>query len=179
MPNEPLEAQSSYEIELNMDVPEGLSTSEAGIPYPLIQIDVPKSAKLEGKVLKKHQELARNEFLQAPYERIVEAWPARIRFQLIRAPKEDEAFEINVVAYVTSADGKVSFVRERIRLPLASGATSEPADATTSQWGEDRHLQIGDKAKDFTLPTGEKEKVSLKSYRGSKNVIVTTYRAHW
>ncbi len=48
-----------------------------------------------------------------------------------------------------------------------------------SKWGKNQLLKIGDKAAAFMLPRADGEKVGLKQYRGKKNVIVTTYRAHW
>ena len=52
--------------------------------------------------------------------------------------------------------------------------------ATTSKWGVDEKLlQIGDKATDFVLPRADGSEVALEPYLGEKNIIVTTYRAHW
>ena len=60
-----------YEIVLDISVKDGLSSSSAGIQAPILQIDVPSSVKLTGKVLKTYKQLSRNEFLQEPFERLV------------------------------------------------------------------------------------------------------------
>ncbi len=175
---EALEVGHVYQIEVVMELA-GLSADKAGIPHPFLQIDVPKSAKLKGKVIDDMKSLKRNEFLREPYERLMKENPAQIDFKLVRQPGEDDAFYINVIGYLAGEDGQAEFIRRRLRLPLTPGATSTAVDATDSNWGRDKSLQIGDKAKTFKLPSAAGEKVSLKTFRGDKNVIVTTYRAHW
>jgi len=36
-------------------------------------------------------------------------------------------------------------------------------------------LKVGDKAPEFTLTDGQREKWSLESYRGKKNVVIAFY----
>ena len=67
----------SYEIVIDISVRDGYSASGAGVPAPLLQIDVPSWVKLEGKVLKGHRDLARNEYLQEPFERLLSEQPSR------------------------------------------------------------------------------------------------------
>lgn len=177
---EVLEVGQDYEIEVEVRIGEGYSASTAGIPQPLLQIDVPPSAKLLGKVLQDYQELAKNEFLQAPFERLIKDGTERVRFKLIREPEEGDEFQMNVLAYVGQEGGDDSwFVRKRIALPVAANAASTPAPAAPSGWGKGNLLQIGDKAPSFILPRADDSKVKLRDFRGEKNVIVTTYRAHW
>lgn len=174
-----MSAGQTYELQVDVSFAEGLSADKAGLPYPLLQIKVPRSAELTGQVLKSRQELMRNEFLMAPYERVLEEKSTKVEFKLRREPKDDEAFFLNVIGYVGDGEGDARFIRHRLRLPLKGGATGEPADAADSSWDVDDYLDIGDKAPNFTLPTADGEKVKLSDYRGDKNVVVTTYRAHW
>ena len=48
-----------------------------------------------------------------------------------------------------------------------------------SDWGRDTHLQLGEAADEFELPSSDGTLVSLSQFKGKSNVIVTTYRAHW
>lgn len=158
---------------------EGWDASKAGIPAPILQIDVPPSVQLTGKVLKTRQELSRNEFLHEPFERLIEKSPLRIGFKLTGDAADTERFGLNVLAYVGDGSTDAWFVRQRLELAITPGSTGKLMPATTSHWGEEDVLQIGDKAVGFTLPKADRSKVSLKKYLGKKNVIVTTYRAHW
>lgn len=175
-----LEVGRRYKIVLDMQFADGFSGGEAGVPAPILQIGVPDSVRLTGRVLKTHKELSRNEFMQAPFERLIEATPTTIGFKLLTVPTDNDRFALNVLAYVTDKNTKDSlFVRRRLLLPLSGGAKSEAVATTSSAWGIEDVLQIGDKADDFTLPTASGEKVSLSQYAGEKNVLVTTYRAFW
>jgi len=173
-----LEVGGVYQFEVALDLA-GRSAGEAGIPHPFIQIDVPRSARLKGKVINDMKSLRGNEFLREPFERLMKANPETVAFKLIRQPEEDDAFYVNVIGYLSDKDGQAEFIRRRLKLPLVAGATTTAVDATDSNWGRDKSLQIGDKAKNFKLPSAAGENVSLKQFRGEKNVIVTTYRAHW
>jgi len=173
-----LELGEDYHFEVTMEL-SGRSAGKAGIPHPFLQIDVPKSARLKGKVVDDMKSLRRNEFLREPYERLMKENPQSIPFKLIRRPREDDAFYVNVIGYLTGDDGETEFIRRRLKLPLLPGAKATAVDPSDSNWGRDKSLQIGDKAKNFKLPSAAGEKVSLKQFRGDKNVIVTTYRAHW
>lgn len=176
---ERLEVGGRYAIVVRPTFAAGLSSSSAGIPKPLLQIQVPSSAKLVGKVLKSRRELSRNEFLFAPYERVLDGQEVRIPFTIESPPAEGEAFGLNVLAYVADqATGDAWFFRRRLSLPLEAGADSTERDATESEWGAVETLQIGDHAPNFSLPQADGKTVSLEDFRG-KNVVVTTYRAHW
>lgn len=175
-----LEAGGNYEIELGFDVSEGWSASEAGMPHAILQIEVPKSVKLAGEVLKTQRELGKNEYLQAPYELLIEENPTRVAFTLKREPEAGERFSFNVLAYVSREDEEDSwFVRRRLELALSAQAEGAVVSAERSDWGRGRLLQLGDKASAFTLPRADGSKVSLRGFRGKKNVVVSTYRAHW
>ena len=177
-----LEVGGEYEFVISADFGDHLSPSAAGIPAPILQIAVPKSVKLLGKELKTYDELAKNEFLEEPYERLLKDLPATIKFKLVRKPKRDDHFSLNFLAYIagdSSDSGGAGFLRRRLTLPVAPRATSSVADPSRSDWGKTKTLQIGDKAKSFKLTDSEGKKVRLADYKGEKNVIVTTYRAFW
>lgn len=175
-----LEVGKEYELVVNVEVGEDGSASSAGIPSPLLQILVPASVELVGKELKTRQELSQNEFLQAPFERALSELPAKIPFKIIKEPAGEDAFYLNVLAYVTpSKDAPATFLRRRLSLPVSANATSSEVSPTLSDWGKSKALQIGDKAGGFKLRSAAGGKVSLKSFRGKKNVVVSTYRAHW
>ena len=76
----------SYEIVIDLSLKDGYSASGAGVPAPLLQIEVPSCVVLKGKVLRGHRELARNEYLQEPFERRLSELPARIGFDLNVSP---------------------------------------------------------------------------------------------
>ncbi len=169
-----------YDIVIDWKVAEGLSPGGAGVPAPILQIDAPRAIQLSGKVLRDHRELAQNEFLQAPYERLLKESPARIGFKLRKEPGSDDSIGLNILAYIGYGEsGEARFVRRRLELRLAPNATATPAESTNSKWGKNQLLEIGDKAATFRLPRADGEKVGLQQYRGKKNVLVTTYRAHW
>lgn len=175
-----LDAGATHEIVVEFALPANLRNANDKIA-PLIQIDVPAGVTLEGRELTAHEDLARNEFLQLPYERAVAVgeFPARIPFHLERdAP--DATVGISLVAYLVDDAGEHSFLRRRLELPLAPGAEAREGDAADSSWGKDETLlQIGQRAADFELPRGDGSPVALTDYIGDKNIIVTTYRAYW
>ena len=79
-------------------------------------------------------------------------------------------------------DGEVHdfFYRKRLELPVKAGADAVEGDSTDSTWGADEELlDIGDKATPFVLPRADGSEFDLQSVLGRKNIIVTTYRAHW
>jgi hypothetical protein len=165
---------------------EGWSPTDAGIPGVFVQLDVPSSVSLVGKVLETRQELARNEFLVAPFERLVETGATEIAFTIDRVPPPDATIGVNVVAYVRGpaavdgGKGEARFVRQRFSLPVRAGAVAVPADASRSTWGGERGgLQIGDHADPFSLPRADGSEVTLQELLDRSNAIVTTYRAHW
>ncbi len=181
LPAEHLAPGGRYEIILEVHSSPGWSASGAGVPAPLLQLDVPAAARLEGAVLTGPKELAGNEFLMAPFERQLKQHSTRIPFELLAPPPPMEGFGLNVMAYVSTPSGDDGFfIRRRLELPLAPGATAVEVDPNNSEWGPDRQLlQIGDVATDFNLPRADGSSVALNTFRGHKNVLVTTYRAHW
>ena len=64
-----IQVGETYEIAVSLELGDGWSTSDAGIPMPLLQIDVPDSVRLTGKVLEGYRALSRNEFINEPFER--------------------------------------------------------------------------------------------------------------
>ena len=174
-----LEVGEDYALVVRTSFAQGLSASNAGIPLPLVQIQVPPSVRLVGKELTTRKELSKNEFLHAPYERVMRGHEDRIKFTVMSAPKSDESFALNVLGYVSDESaGDAWFIRQRLTVPLSPGGESREVDAAESKWGVDQTLKIGDTAADFSLPQADGKTVSLKDYRG-KYVVVTTYRAHW
>lgn len=175
-----VKAGATCAITLDVSFAKGFAGTSGGIPAPLLQIEVPESAQLQGEVLDTHEALKKNEFLQAPYERLIEESPARIAFKLTETPQDGDAFYLNVIAYAAGDDlASTVFQRQRLKLPLRDGARAESVEATNSEWGVTDVLQIGEPADPFTLPSADGESVSLSDFAGRKNVIVTTYRAYW
>jgi len=168
----------TYHVVIDLHWDKDLSASRAGLPAPILQMDVPKCVTLSGKHLTQYRELARNEFLQEPYERLIKDNPLPVGFVLNRTPASDDAFALNVIAYV-ERDGEKYFVRRRVVVPIAPGATGRNETPDRSNWGTESTLNIGDKADEFTLPRADGSKVALADYLGKTNVIVTTYRAFW
>jgi len=175
-----LKVGSTADLVVDISVPEDLSISDAGMPKPLLQIQVPDSVRLEGKVLTTRKELSRNEYLSAPFERAVGPGSNRIAFMLTGTPQPGAHFGLNVIAYASNADGQgARFVRKRLEVPLKPGASSREVPPTESAWGNDSTLQIGQKAQAFELPKADGTRFDLENLIGKKNILVTTYRAHW
>ncbi len=170
-----------YEFLLTVAFPEAVTASKAGAPAPFLQIDVPPSVKLTGRYVETYRDLARNEFLQEPYERLLADEETAIPFELVAAPAADERIAFSVIAYVSAENEEDAyFLRRRFELPVKGLADAVEVASTTSSWGTDEALlQIGDKAAPFTLPLADGTKLDLAEHLGKKNVIVTTYRAHW
>jgi hypothetical protein len=181
LPAETLAVGEAYDAALRVTLDDGWSAATAGIPAPILQIDVPACVELEGKVLTERRELAKNEFLDAPFERMLETGDNAIRFRLVSQPQAGDVIALNVVAYVREGDDEEAwFIRRRLHLPVEAGATAVEADAGDTTWGGERDtLHVGDAADAFTLPRADGSTISLGDYRGKKNVIVTTYRAFW
>ena len=173
-----LQPGGSYEIVVDVHIANGVSTSDAGVPAPVLQIKAPTSARLVGAVLDTREELSRNEYLKAPFERLAEEVPMRIPFELRVNPGADEHFSLNVLAFVRYGNDDY-FVRRRLDLPLLPGASATLAEPTVSDWGDSSVLALGEPADPFRLPTADGTRVSLEQYQGKKNVVVTTYRAFW
>ncbi len=174
-----LKVGETYQLEFNWDVASDAAVDQAGVPVPLIQIDVPDSVELVGKALKGHKELAKNEFLYAPYERALEAKSESIAFKLRSEPKLEDRIAINFIAYSTAADGSSQFVRKRIATPITANADGREVEIGDAAWGRNNFGKIGDKVKPFSLPQADGSQVDLGEMLGKSNVIITTYRAFW
>lgn len=181
LPAERLEIGSTYSIQLDIQFPEAVVASKAGAPRPYLQIDVPPSVKLAGKVLTELRELAANELLVHPFERVLSEAKSQIDFELIGEPKAGETIGLNVVAYIEAAEGsKAHFLRRRLELPVAAGAKATESKDRKSDWGMDKDLlQIGDKVPAFSLPQADGTLLDVGGMIGEENLILTTYRAHW
>jgi hypothetical protein len=171
----------AHEIRLEIVFPESVVASEAGVPAPLLQLDVPPSVKLTGKTLTTLKELRANEFIAEPYERLLEDTLSAISFELVSAPAEGATIGLNVIAYVSAGDGSEPvFMRRRLELSLSAGASAVEATEPNSRWGNDKALlQIGDQLQPFKLPLADGYELSIAEWIGQSNIILTTYRAHW
>jgi hypothetical protein len=119
LPDAALEVGTTVTIELQLEIADAWSSTDAGIPKPILQIEVPPSARLAGKVLTGRRELARNEFLRAPFERMIAPGQSTVELELTGAPAPGETFGLNVIGYLATADGEDAwFVRRRVELPL-------------------------------------------------------------
>ncbi len=178
---EELSVGSKYEIVLKVKIKDGWSAAAAGVPAPLVQFDVPPSVELSGKVLTSQRELSRNEFMQAPFERLLKNEEEHIGFSLVQAPGAKEQIVLNIMAYVTQDPTVDSFfIRRRFTLDVKPRAQAVGVVGTQSDWGIDKHLlQVGDPAEVFSLPKAFDPPIGLGNYLGQKNIIVITYRAHW
>ncbi len=167
------------QMSVSVEIGDGWSASAAGIPNPLLQLEPGNGAKLEGKVLEGRAQ-ARNEYLFAPYERMIEPGVTNIPLQVAG---DGETIGVNFVAYVRKeGEDKAYFVRRRVDLPLIAGSTaSSSSPASRSSWGPPGAtvLSIGDKAPDFEVPRADGSTLRLSDYLGKHDVIITTYRAHW
>jgi len=178
---ERLEVGREHELVLELELAEGLDAGGAGLPGAIVQLDVPPSVELAGEPLTTHAELSKNQYLRAPYERLVEEFPVRIRFRLTSEPGDGERLGLNVVGYLRAGEGeRDGFLRRRLELPLEPGATGREVDPVDSSWGtEAAGLQIGDRATDFTIRRADGSELALSHFLGAKRILVTTYRAHW
>jgi len=181
MPSEPLEAGEAYAIRLETTLTEGWSASAAGIPEAMVQIDVPHSVRLLGRELTTLRELARNDYVHEPWERLIEVGESEIEFRLECAPEPGETIGLNVLAYVAKPGGEDAvFLRRRVELPVKSGASAWTNErATVSDWGINGTLQLGEKATAYTLPRADGSTVDLSELIGETPLVITTYRAFW
>ncbi len=186
LPSDPLLVGETYSATLTVQLSpdsEGreLSAVKAGVPGFLVQLDVPPSIELIGKAPATLRELGKNNHLQEPFERMIDEFPAQIEFKLIGEPGPTETLGINLVGYLTPGEARKStFVRKRLELPLTAGASGLEVKANKSNWGQDKKLlQISSRASDFGVPRADGSELRLSHYLGEKNIIVTTYRAHW
>lgn len=180
---------------LSIELEEGLSGTDAGIPGFIVQLDPPAGLELVGEPVVKFEDLRDNEFLMEPWERIVEAGESRIEFKVTPEMAASATLGINVIGYVASdrgpeKGGKEVFLRRRFELDLRGGAMAVLGDPMDSSWGpfeslpkEQQPLIIGDKAPDFVGPTltarGVGEDASLAAINGNGPLVLATYRGHW
>jgi len=181
MSGEPLAVGRLSSFTVHFSLANGASASESGVPSPILQLDVPPSVKLAGKVLETYDELAKNEFLAAPYERLLRGDGASIEFELLAEPEPGASIGVIILAYVSEKEGtNPVFVRRRLELPVVPGVEARPGDDRDSHWGIDENLlQIGDLAASFDLPRADGSRLALEDVLHEQNVLVTTYRAYW
>ena len=92
---------------------EGWTASESGIPQAFLQIDVPDSVKLEGKMLTEFRDLAKNEYVREPFERLIDPGRTKIGFTLISEPESGDSLSLNIIAYIKSEDGDDNYYLRR------------------------------------------------------------------
>ncbi len=180
MPTGELAVGQEYEVQISLELADGWSIG-AGVPKPILQVEAPASVHLSGRYLTEYKELARNEFLQEPYERVIDPGNNSVRFTLESAPTAGETISLNVVAYVSETDEEDAFfLRRRVELPVRAGVSSSSTEqANVSDWGIDNTLNIGDRAEGIVLPRADGSTLALDDYLGEQNILVTTYRAFW
>jgi len=177
----PMAVGGEYTFTVEIDLDESWSASGAGVPSPLLQIDVPPSIELEGRVLDTYREQANNEFIVTPFERAVEVGATEIGFRLVGEPAPGETIGLSVVAYLADGEGGAEFLRQRIELPVEAGAAADGAlwpDRST--WSAlDDVLDIGDPLRDVALLRADGSTLRLSDLTGEGPLIITTYRAFW
>ncbi len=175
-----LKPGASARLVVEIKTKEGWSLTNAGIPNAIIQMDTPACAELKGERAKSKKQLSRTGFMRHPDERLAEGPATTFEFELKKAPGPDDHFFINVLAYASPPDGADAwFIRRRIAIPVRESAVSSIVDASPSDWGVDNDLQLGDKAPLMKLPKADGTLVDLAEHLGKKNIVITTYRAHW
>jgi len=175
-PGEPVE------IRIEVAPGDGVDASAAGLPRPILQVQVPEGVNLAGRELS-DAEQARNEFLYAPYESMIEVGEHTLSLTIDDSLDPDATLGINLIAYVRRrGDDGARFVRRRVDLPLRAGASaSSDEPATNSEWGPPgfETLAIGDRVPDLELPRADGSIVRLRDLLSAGDVIITTYRAFW
>ena len=170
----------SYAFGLEINLSEEADVGAGGLPELLLQIDPPASVRLEGPYLESYEELAKNEFLAKPYERLFEGTRVEAAFELVTAPAEGETIGLIVVGYLNpGGDAKPVFLR-RLELPLVTEAWAEPGNDRDSSWGaESSLLQIGDRLPDIELTALNGLNLNVNAERADAPLFLTTYRAFW
>lgn len=171
----------SYAARVSVELPASLSSESSAARALFVQLDAPASIELLGERPTGYDALAANEFLQEPFERLLEGDAATIPFRYLGG---DDAGSLGIVVlgYLRdAATGEERFLRKRVELPVKARAEGVPGDASDSSWGDDPELlQIGDVAPSFDAAlvdgTG---RFTLDEVLGRETVIVTTYRAFW
>jgi len=159
---------------------DGLSALGGSAPTTLLQLDVPPSVQLEGRVIDDPRQLQRNEFVEEPYERQFDPAGGEVAFRLTGTPAPGERLGVSVLLFLEDEDGGRTFVRRRVDLPLTGGTsrtTSSPA--TDSGWGRNRTLEIGQRATAHDLPRADGTTLELDELLGQRPIVITTYRAFW
>ncbi len=174
-----LKPDKSFQIEFRYALAKGYDDTEAGMPNPILQIKLPPSLAFDDPVLRTREELQKNEFLHAPYERLVELPKTRMFVRLKGEPGPDDIISLNFTAFISKKDGEASFVRRRLELPVKARAKAVAVAPAPSDWGEVDYIGLGDQADEFDLPKADGSRVKLSDFRGKQNVLVTMYRAFW
>lgn len=149
------------------------------LPTALIQVDVPASVELDGEVLT-GRALQRREFVEQPFEQVIDPAGTELKFRLTGSPAADERLGVSVILFLEDEDGGRVFARRRVDVPLTGGATaSTSAAATDSGWGRNGTLEIGERVPGLTLPRTDGSTLDLTTMLGSRPIVITTYRAFW
>ena len=122
-------------ITIDVEPGDGWTLDQAGIPGAIVQLDVPGSITLEGRVVESLRDLSRNEFLQEPWERMVQAGTTSIGFTLDEAPaaRRDDRHQRHRVRAARRCGGQGDV---RIRPP--------PRRASPSSRGQRHERDSGD-----------------------------------
>ena len=166
---------------VTIELAEGVSATDSGIPGFILQLDPPQGLELSGKRITEYKQLSRNEFLMEPWERLVKETSVEVQFALTEMPAKDATLGLILVGYVAREPGKDdAFLRRRLELPLVAEGTARKGDALDSSWGPDKaRLTIGDKAPSFELPVLQGGEIELAHELDAGPMLLTTYRAHW
>lgn len=181
---------------LTIQVGDGVSGSESGIPGFIVQLDPPKGLRLLGDPIIEFKELHANQFLMEPWERLVTEEETKIGFAVEGGFDPSSTLGISVIGYVAEeartdeTPRKEAFLRRRFELKIEHGAVAQPGDASDSSWGPperwpvgERPLFLGDKAPSFVGPSlnadGSLGQGSLETSLSAGPVLVAFYRGHW
>lgn len=181
MSAEPLGLGESTSFHVSLTLPGAADASGAGVPAPILQLDLPPSVRLLGEYKRSYRDLARNEFLAEPFERLMKSREVTIPFELVAEPSEGASIGVSVVGYLSATEETPArFFRRRVELPVTAGAEGTPGNHRDSSWGEDEAtLDIGDTVPPIALPVASGGEVDLGAYLGKQKIILTTYRAYW
>ena len=175
-----------YHIVIKLDMagdPQGPGKEDQGGPRaPFLLLDTPSSVLLLGGVPEtlKSADDFQALFARYPYGRPLMEPENRIALRIERDLNAEQHMHLNLVVWLDGEkEEDATFIRSRYRLKLEDGAIAEEVAATDSSWGMHPHLNIGDKAPDFDLPSMGEENLRLSDYRGKSNVVLVTYRAFW
>lgn len=178
---EEIEVGPTLTVTVSIDLAEGVSATDSGIPGFILQLDPPQGLELSGKRITEFKQLSRNEFLMEPWERLVKEATVEVQFTLTEKPAKGATLGLILVGYVAREPGEDdAFLRRRLELPLVAGAKARKGDELDSSWGPDKALlTIGDKAPSFELPVLQGGEIELANELDAGPLLLTTYRAHW